>query len=245
MGACFSILEVLVTPPPNQPGTANTLITNGGAGTASHAQHHPASFQKPSTSSSSYGTASPIYSQLPSGAEKQAVRNVYDGDTLTLKDERRVRFLGVDTPELKEHQPFAQEAKDYTKSKIKDHLYMVVEDSDHYGRLLAWVYVEDGGGGYLCVNEGLIQQGYAYCYIPDSNSKPKNWNKLLQLQANARQSKRGVWNSFIDASVVATTNGAAYHKSNCSHLSKSRNLTHLTISEATDRGLHPCRTCMG
>ena len=60
---------------------------------------------------------SPIHESLPAGAEKYMVRNVYDGDTLTLVDERRVRFLGIDTPEVKEKQPFAEEAKEYTKSR--------------------------------------------------------------------------------------------------------------------------------
>ena len=236
MGACLSLLEVLVTPPPPDKQSPNALT------------HHS---QSQSSATGGGGTGggggtSPVYSQLPSGAEKQSIRNVYDGDTLTLRDERRVRFLGVDTPELKEHQPYAQEAKDYTKSKCdhKDHVYIVVEGKDHYGRLLAWVYVEEQNG-YLCVNEGLIHQGYAYAYIPDKDSKPKNWNKLLQLQASAHQSKRGLWKSFVDTKVVTTANGSAYHKESCSHLAKSRNLIHIPISDATDRGLHPCRTCMG
>ena len=260
MGACLSILEVLVTPPPPDNKQQPNALTHQ----PSHQQqHHPSvsgsyasaagggsggKHHRPSVAAASGegGGTSPVYSQLPSGAEKQAMRNVYDGDTLTLRDERRVRFLGVDTPELKEHQPFAQEAKDYTKSKCdhKDHVYIVVEGTDHYGRLLAWVYVEEQSG-YLCVNEGLIHQGYAYAYIPDKDSKPKNWNKLLQLQASARQSKRGLWKSFVDTKVVTTANGSAYHKETCSHLTKSRNLIYITISEATDRGLHPCRTCMG
>ena len=40
------------------------------------------------------GSASYILSSLPSGAETAKVRNVYDGDTLTLVDERRVRYVG-------------------------------------------------------------------------------------------------------------------------------------------------------
>ena len=78
------------------------------------------SFQQNSESHSPTGGASEsgaIYSSLPSGAEQYKVRNVYDGDTLTLIDERRVRLLGIDTPEIKEQQPFAQEAKAYTKDR--------------------------------------------------------------------------------------------------------------------------------
>lgn len=223
MGTCLSILEVLVTPPPEEQAASGTAIAAG---------------------SSSSSATTPVYSELPSGAEEFPVRNVYDGDTLTLKDERRVRFLGVDTPELKEQQPFAQEAKDYTKSRCSDSVYLVIEDKDHYGRLLAWVYVQVNGG-YLCVNEGLIHQGFAFCYMPNKDSKPFNWDKMLRLQADARNSKRGVWSSFVDKAVVATANGSAYHDRSCKHISSIRNLTELKVSEATDRGLHPCRTCMG
>jgi endonuclease YncB( thermonuclease family) len=193
-----------------------------------------------------YGRESPIYKSLPQGAQKFKVRNVYDGDTLTLVNEDRVRFLGIDTPELKEKQPFAEEAKDYTKTRChKKEIYLVIDGKDHYGRLLAWIFVPESNGSYLCVNEGLIQQGLAFAYIPNKESKPFNWDKLLQLQTEARSAKRGVWKTFQDETVVATANGSAYHKRSCSHLSHIRNLTELKVSQAADKGLHPCRTCMG
>ena len=68
-------------------------------------------------SSSSTHKSGAIHSSLPNDAEQHTVRNVYDGDTLTLKDERRVRLLGIDTPEIKENQPYAEEAKAYTKDR--------------------------------------------------------------------------------------------------------------------------------
>ena len=75
-------------------------------------------------------------------------------------------------------------------------------------------------------------------------TKTFNCKKLIDLQSEARRSKRGVWKSFKDILVVKTTNGSAYHKRSCSHLSNSRNVQELKISAATDSGLHPCRTCM-
>jgi endonuclease YncB( thermonuclease family) len=48
-----------------------------------------------------------IYRALPSSTIQVSVRNVYDGDTLTLPDQSRVRFLGTDTPELQTRQPCA------------------------------------------------------------------------------------------------------------------------------------------
>jgi micrococcal nuclease len=209
-----------------------TTTTNGGS--------------KPSISSSGSGT-SPVYSSLPAGAEKVKVRNVYDGDTLTLTDERRVRFLGIDTPEIKEKQPYAQEAKSYTKERCdKKDIWISFEPGqakkDHYGRLLAFVWVKQGSG-YLCVNEGIVAAGFATAYTPHKDSQLHNWEKFVKLQNEARSASRGMWSTFEDTTVVKTANGSAYHQRSCKHLAEIRNLTELKASQASAQGLHPCRTC--
>lgn len=199
---------------------------------------------------SSGSSSDAVYDKLPSNAEKYTVRNVYDGDTLTLVDERRVRLLGIDTPEIKEKQPYAQEAKAYTKDRCdKKEIWLSYEPNgekqDHYGRLLAFVWVPaDSGSGYLCINEGIVASGFASAYRPNSNTTLHNWDKLIALQKSARDNKRGMWSTFKDYSVVATRNGSAYHVRSCEHLANTHNLTEMKASEATDKGLHPCRTCL-
>lgn len=188
---------------------------------------------------------SPTYASLPKDAQKFQVRNVYDGDTLTLVDERRVRLLGIDTPEMRPPQPFAEDAKEYTKSRCnQNEIWLLIDGEDRYNRLLGHVFVQESSGKYLCVNEGLVHEGFANAYAPKKNQKTFNWEKLLNLQREARRSKRGIWKSFQDVLVLKTAHGSAYHKRSCPHLSTSRNLQQLTISEAADQGLHPCRTCM-
>jgi micrococcal nuclease len=196
-------------------------------------------------------TLTPVYPALPDGAERVTVRNVYDGDTLTLRDERRVRLLGIDTPELKEQQPFAAEAKAYTKDKCDDsdnNIWISFDGDrqDHYGRLLAFVWVaQSDGDGYLCVNEGIVAAGLASVYKPNTKMAPlHNWIKLIALQTQAREDKRGQWRTFVDTTVYKTANGAAYHKRSCEHLSEVRHLTELSSSAAAAQGLHPCRTCL-
>ena len=189
---------------------------------------------------------SPNYASLPKGAQKFRVRDVYDGDTLTLVDERRVRLLGIDTPEMRPLQPFAKDAKEYTKSRCnKNEVWLLIDGKDHYKRLLAHVFVKERSGTYLCVNEGLVHEGFANAYTPKKTKKTFNWDKLLNLQSEARRQRRGIWKSFQDVLVFKTENGSAYHKRSCPHIAKSRNLKQLKISEATDQGLHACRTCMG
>jgi len=81
--------------------------------------------------SSSKKQLSPTYKTLPKNAQKFRVRNVYDGDTLTLVDERRVRLLGIDTPEMKPPQPFSEEAKKYTKARCnKQEIWLLIDGED-------------------------------------------------------------------------------------------------------------------
>jgi micrococcal nuclease len=238
MGQCFSVaIELLATLSAAQSQNEND-----------QQQQQQNQQQTPTTPTT--GSVSPIYSSLPAGAEQHRVRNVYDGDTLTLTDERRVRFLGIDTPEIKEKQPFAQEAKAYTKSLCdKKDIWLSFEPNldkeDHYGRLLAFVWVPaETGNGYLSVNEGIVAAGLASAYIPNQQSKLHNWDKLIKLQSDARSNKRGMWSSFQNDTVYKTANGSAFHRKDCKHLQNIKNLTELQRSDAMERGLHACRTCL-
>lgn len=194
-------------------------------------------------------TAPGVHDSLPSNAERVTVRNVYDGDTLTLIDERRVRLLGIDTPEIKERQPFAQEAKAYTKSRChKKQIWLSYDGNDqqdHYGRLLAYVWIQQPDGRYLCINEGIVAEGLAFAYAPRKDTKLKRWPTLLRYQSQAMEKKQGVWKDFKDVTVYKTANGSAYHSKDCEHIANVRRLTPLKASEAISQGLHPCRTCQG
>ena len=188
-----------------------------------------------------------MYNALPSEYEIHRVVKVYDGDTITLQDKRRVRFLGIDTPELAERQPFAKEAKQYTEETClgKD-VFISFEPgsdkTDRYGRILAWIWVGQNVG-YLNLNEALVSQGYASVYTP-GKKKLQNYEKLIKLQSQAKQNKLGKWKEFKDFNVFKTRNGKAFHVRNCKHLAKSKKLDRLKASIAMNQGLHACRTCL-
>jgi endonuclease YncB( thermonuclease family) len=260
MGGCLSLLQQAV---PQVTEALGGEAEQGSGGDNNHNGNHNHSAVQLSSTAGTGGhvsTNSPcIYPSLPAGAEKIHVRNVYDGDTLTLMDERRVRFLGVDAPEIKEQQAFAQESKDYTRQLLTgkgQEVWISFEPGqareDTYGRLLAFVWVRSDGNqhdkendGYLCVNEGLVAGGYATAYTPNASAKMHNWDKFVTLQNEARQRKRGLWSTFSDVVVYKTANGSAYHVKSCEHLAAIRNLTELKASDAAAQGLHPCRTCFG
>ncbi len=75
----------------------------------------------------------------------------YDGDTAVFYVEDlgklEVRFIGVDTPE-KEEEGY-DEARGFTNRKLSDALKIILEMEPHgdqydrYGRLLAWVWIDD------------------------------------------------------------------------------------------------------
>jgi Micrococcal nuclease (thermonuclease) homologs len=190
---------------------------------------------------------SAVYEILPSIYEKHRVIRVYDGDTLTLENDQRVRLIGIDTPEIKQSQPFSQEAKQFLSDCcLEEDIFLSFEDvndkHDHYGRLVAWIWIKIDSG-FLNVNEALVGLGLASFYNPGKNPF-HNQSKMLSLQKYARENKSGKWIDYKDSEVIKTRNGRCYHANRqCSHLSKSRNLITILESEALDSGLSACRSC--
>ncbi|SDD58555.1 thermonuclease family protein [Peptococcus niger] len=102
---------------------------------------------------------------------------VVDGDTLLVEikgEEYKVRLIGVDTPEVYGKAEFyGREASDYVKSLLQKgqevYLQRDVSDTDRYGRLLRYVWLEkpivdtlsraDVEAGML--NGILVSKGYA------------------------------------------------------------------------------------
>ena len=119
--------------------------------------------------------------------EKALVVSVIDGDTIELQGGRRVRYLGIDTPEIGEY--YATEATsrntELVDGKIVE-LQSGKRDEDEYGRLLRYVYV-DG----IFVNAELVAQGYATAYIFDADEHYSQ--VLVQLEQYAKLKERGLW----------------------------------------------------
>jgi micrococcal nuclease len=185
-------------------------------------------------------------SALPASAVAARVRSVYDGDTLTLEDGRKIRLLAVDTPELRERQDFAAEARDFTKRLCEGRdvwLEFDAEREDRYGRLLCYVYVRDGETVRM-VNAELLRAGLARFYTPGSGLR--HADMLLACQREAREQGRGTWKDYVLAApknVVATRKGRAYHRPSCEFVRNSKELRNLEEKAALDEGLSACREC--
>lgn len=95
-----------------------------------------------------------------SGAEEQTrtVKKVIDGDTIVVEPDERIRYVGIDSPELGE--PFHQQATDFQKKVVLSSRVRIdtcrQEPRDDYGRTLAFVRK-----GNVDVGEQLLRQGLA------------------------------------------------------------------------------------
>ncbi|MBN1333335.1 MAG: thermonuclease family protein [Synergistales bacterium] len=143
-------------------------------------------------------------SQLPGkAAEGQLsakVVDVIDGDTITISINdklERLRYLGIDTPELHHPQRGVEElgvaAFLFNKGLVLNRvvsLELDVLERDKYGRLLAYVWLKDGNNARM-VNEELVRSGFALPLTIPPNLK---YTELISRAfAHARAEKRGLW----------------------------------------------------
>lgn len=123
------------------------------------------------------------------------VKRVIDGDTIEMGSGEKVRYIGVNTPESvdprKGVECFGKEASQFNRELVEGKVVRLerdISDRDRYGRLLRFVYLEDG----TFVNELLVREGYASVstYPPDVTKK----NFFLSAENEARKAEKGLWN---------------------------------------------------
>ena len=117
---------------------------------------------------------------------------MHDGDTLFLEDGRKVRLLGINTPEIGDNaECYGNQARDELREWLPEgQAVWVLEDVeplDQYGRSLLFVFLDDGTN----VNLELIEVGVAEVeqYAP-------NWlysDELRAAEASAYQQGLGMW----------------------------------------------------
>ncbi|MFH0979484.1 MAG: thermonuclease family protein [Candidatus Roizmanbacteria bacterium] len=121
------------------------------------------------------------------------VIRVIDGDTIEIENGQKIRYIGINSPEL--HDPrrpvecFAQEAYEENKKLIEGKTVKLEKDiseTDKYKRLLRYVYV-DG----TFINDYLVRQGFAQVstFPPDV----KYVQQFLEAENEARENNRGLW----------------------------------------------------
>ncbi len=164
-----------------------------------------------------------LYLQIPLQAKTTKsvrVRWVIDGDTVVLTDGQRLRYLGINTPEidhkLQQGQPYAYVAKRLNRRLVDDQkirLEFERERKDRYGRLLAYAFLLDG----TFVNREMLARGYGYVY---PSKQPGRYDELLlKTQREAMTAKKGIWKKWRDPGKRAGYSGnrrsKRFHFSDC------------------------------
>lgn len=130
------------------------------------------------------------------------VKRVIDGDTIEIETGQKVRYIGMDTPELhdprKPIQCFAQEAYLKNKELIEGktiRLEKDISETDKYGRLLRYIYLQENNATTeaIFINNYLVENGYAFVatFPPDV----KFAGLFVQSQQKARNNHAGLWNN--------------------------------------------------
>jgi len=125
--------------------------------------------------------------------ERVEVAYVYDGDTVKLKDGRKLRFIGINTPEIgydgQPSEPMAEEARQALIDLLANDKRLVLrfesERQDHYGRLLAHVFLPDRRN----LEQLMLRQGLAASVAVAPNMA--NFDCYLATERQALQS--GIW----------------------------------------------------
>ena len=152
--------------------------------------------------------------ECDSASDWVATQQINDGDTFQLKPIHggdKVRFLIVNTPELKEKDCYAVDAQKFTLNQIKNskypgkggyHVCLTKDanqpDKDKYGRLLRYVYYMDPTVGKpIQLNARLVRLGYGRIYYPFAQGNTHEKIALL-MQQQARIDKIGGWGACAD-----------------------------------------------
>ena len=118
------------------------------------------------------------------------VKSVTDGDTIKCDDDRVVRLLLIDAPEMGQA-PFGEVSKTYLSQLaplgVRLGLAKDVDETDRYGRTLAHLVSPDGS----IVNEKMLRAGLAVVSV----YPPNVWmvDEYRSVAKDSKSNKRGLW----------------------------------------------------
>lgn len=145
----------------------------------------------------------------PASLEEVVVAKIHDGDTLNLRDGRRIRILGINAPELGRDggadQPYARDAmravETFFAGGRQAYLQFDRELQDTYERYLAHVYRRDGAN----LERYLLVRGLAYQVVIPPNLTLADC--LAHAERDAKAARKGVWRLHPVAATQVRTGG--------------------------------------
>jgi micrococcal nuclease len=178
------------------------------------------------------------------------VKWVVDGDTVVLSNGRKVRYIGIDAPELAHDnhsaEPYGEASKRFNATLVnrkKVRLEFDKERNDQYERLLAYVFLKND----TFVNAEILLNGYAYLLYHRPNIK--HHVRMLHSQRAAMSAKKGIWQNWKERKkkYVANKRSRRFHLPTCP-FGKQINPRNRVIFqkqwEAFWEGYAPAKRCM-
>lgn len=191
--------------------------------------------------------------------ERSVCTKVVDGDTIYLSNGKKVRFVGVNTPE-KGVVGYQASKRFVKKLCLNKEVGINIDDkkyTDKYGRTLAVVIV-DGKN----LNEMLLKEGLAeVMYIPPSEFSPYSWTSDGLTTAdtmpasnivstatsleNSSTSNEKV-SSGDSSKYIGNSNSHKFHKENCKavkKMSENNKVYFNSRDDAINDGYVACKMC--
>lgn len=135
-------------------------------------------------------TIQPTESEFPA-RQIAYVERVVDGDSIEVMLDGKLtslRYIGLDAPEI--GMPHSLEAADFNRNLVEGQIVELEQDTsntDKYGRLLRYVYLQDG----TMVNTELVRLGFALAIAYPPNIKYQDL--INSSEAEAKQGGMGLW----------------------------------------------------
>ena len=173
-----------------------------------------------------------------------------DGDTIILANGKRVRYIGINAPEIdhedQKAQPYGYQARSFNKAQVMSkriRLEYDVERYDRYGRLLAYIFLQDGS----FINARLLQAGMAFCLFRNPNVRYDTI--LLKAQQDAMNLKNGMWRNWNEKEnkYIGNRGSRRFHISTCPFANKIKSTNKITFFSKWDafkQGYAPSKECI-
>jgi micrococcal nuclease len=178
------------------------------------------------------------------------VKWVNDGDTIVLTNGWRVRYIGIDAPEIahenQKAEPYGDKAKSFNKKLIlsqKIGLEFDEERHDRYGRLLAYVFPADG----FLLNSRMLENGLAFYLYRRPNVKYDK--QLLKAQLEAMKAQKGMWHNWKEekGKYIGNQSSRRFHLSTCplaENIRWNNKIIFSTKWDAFYAGYAPAKECV-
>ncbi|MBR7889964.1 thermonuclease family protein [Marinomonas sp. A79] len=129
--------------------------------------------------------------------EKAHIKRVVDGDTIHLTDGRKVRLVGINTPELdhkhQKHQAYAVQATEFLRARLDQFVYLqrAKDDRDRYGRYLYYLFDKDR----ISLASQLLSEGLGYRIAVPPNLAYQDC--FVESEDAARRAHKGLWQQSL------------------------------------------------